>query len=42
MFFSIQYLNQKKKQEAEERRARNKKAREDFRKMLEVSSWDLL
>ncbi|KAJ8447514.1 hypothetical protein Cgig2_019508 [Carnegiea gigantea] len=33
-----EYLNQKKKQEAEERRARNKKAREDFRKMLEECS----
>lgn len=33
-----EYLNQKKKQDAEERRARNKKAREDFRKMLEECS----
>ncbi|XP_010691544.2 pre-mRNA-processing protein 40A isoform X1 [Beta vulgaris subsp. vulgaris] len=30
-----EFLSQKKKQEAEERRAKNKKAREDFRKMLE-------
>ncbi|KAL9244749.1 hypothetical protein vseg_018484 [Gypsophila vaccaria] len=33
-----EYLSQKKKQEAEERRARNKKAKEDFRKMLEECS----
>ncbi|KAH9603745.1 hypothetical protein KSS87_009057, partial [Heliosperma pusillum] len=33
-----EYLIQKRKQEAEERRARNKKAKEDFRKMLEECS----
>ncbi|KAK6916305.1 FF domain [Dillenia turbinata] len=33
-----QYLTQKKKQDAEERRAKQKKAREEFRKMLEASS----
>ncbi|XP_057527372.1 pre-mRNA-processing protein 40A-like isoform X1 [Amaranthus tricolor] len=33
-----EYLSQKKKQEAEERRAKNRKAREDFKKMLEESS----
>lgn len=39
-FLYPQFLSQKKKQEAEERRAKNKKAREDFRKMLEVSYMD--
>ncbi|KAK6945962.1 FF domain [Dillenia turbinata] len=33
-----EYLNQKKKQDAEERRAKQKKAREEFRKMLEECS----
>lgn len=33
----FQFLEQKKKQEAEERRAKQKKVVEDFRKMLEVS-----
>lgn len=33
-----EYLSQKRKQEAEERRAKHKKAREDFRKMLEECS----
>ncbi|PHU01802.1 hypothetical protein BC332_31589 [Capsicum chinense] len=33
-----EYLNQKKKLEAEERRVKQKKAREDFRIMLEASS----
>lgn len=33
----FQFLVQKKKQDAEERRAKLKKAREDFKKMLEVS-----
>lgn len=33
-----EYLGQKKKQDAEERRAKHKKAREDFRKMLEECS----
>lgn len=37
----LQFLVQKKKKDAEERRARQKKAQEDFRKMLEVS-WLLL
>ncbi|CAK9144981.1 unnamed protein product [Ilex paraguariensis] len=32
-----EFLGQKKKQEAEERRAKHKKAREDFKKMLEES-----
>lgn len=32
----FQFLEQKKKQEAEERRAKQKKVVEDFRKMLEV------
>nr|GMC83577.1 pre-mRNA-processing protein 40A [Ipomoea batatas]GMC87695.1 pre-mRNA-processing protein 40A [Ipomoea batatas] len=32
-----EYVGQKKKLEAEERRARQKKAREDFKKMLEES-----
>lgn len=32
----FQYLGQRKKQEAEERRIKQKKAREDFTKMLEV------
>ncbi|CAA3024518.1 pre-mRNA-processing 40A-like isoform X1 [Olea europaea subsp. europaea] len=32
-----EFMGQKKKQEAEERRARQKKAREDFKKMLEES-----
>lgn len=31
-------MGQKKKQDAEERRSRQKKAREDFKKMLEVCS----
>lgn len=33
----FQYLSHKKKLEAEERRVKQKKAREDFRIMLEVS-----
>lgn len=32
----FQYLGQRKKQEAEERRIKQKRAREDFTKMLEV------
>lgn len=35
--FLLQYLGQRKKQEAEERRFKLKKAREDYKKMLEVS-----
>lgn len=37
----LQFLVQRKKKDAEERRARQKKAQEDFRNMLEVS-WLLL
>lgn len=37
----VQFLVQRKKKDAEERRARQKKAQEDFRNMLEVS-WLLL
>ncbi|KAL5139935.1 Pre-mRNA-processing protein 40B [Glycine soja] len=33
-----EYLNQRKKQEAEEKRMKQKKAREDFKKMLEEST----
>ncbi|XP_020207674.1 pre-mRNA-processing protein 40A [Cajanus cajan] len=33
-----EYLNQRKKQEAEEKRTKQKKAREDFKKMLEEST----
>lgn len=33
----LQYLGQRKKQEAEERRIKQKKAKEDFTRMLEVS-----
>jgi hypothetical protein len=33
---SIQYLGQRKKIEAEEKRIKQKKAREEFTKMLEV------
>ncbi|KAK7390989.1 hypothetical protein VNO78_19255 [Psophocarpus tetragonolobus] len=33
-----EYLNQRKKQEAEEKRTKHKKAREDFKKMLEEST----
>lgn len=36
--FIFQYLNHRKKQEAEEKRMKQKKAREDFKKMLEVCS----
>jgi len=36
LFFIFQYLNQRKKHEAEEKRMKQKKAREDFKKMLEV------
>lgn len=36
LFISLQYLGQRKKQEAEERRIKQKKAREDFTRMLEV------
>lgn len=35
--FLFQYLGQKKKQDAEERRLKLKKARDDYKKMLEVS-----
>lgn len=34
----FQFVSQKRKQEAEERRSRMRRAREDFRKMLEVIS----
>ncbi|KAK1272020.1 Pre-mRNA-processing protein 40A [Acorus gramineus] len=36
-----EYLGQRKKQEAEEKRIKQKKAREDFTKMLEVSCFSL-
>lgn len=35
--FMLQFLGEKKKREIEERRNKQKKAREDFTKMLEVS-----
>ena len=37
-YFMLQFLSQRKKLDAEERRIKQKKAREEFKKMLEVCS----